>query len=73
MINTVFIQKESHVLPYYINNTITTSIFFSLIIQVIFLHFTFYITLHYIFFTFYIKSFNHSEIFLIEHRSIENR
>lgn len=59
MINTVFIQKESHVLPYYINNTITTSIFFSLIIQVIFLYF--------------IKSFNHGEIFLIEHRSIENR
>lgn len=59
MINTVFIQKKSHVLPYYINNTITTSIFLSLIIQVIFLHF--------------IKSFNHGEIFLIEHRSIENR
>lgn len=59
MINRIFIQKKSHVLPYYINNTITTSIFLSLIIQVIFLHF--------------IKSFNHGEIFLIEHRSIENR
>lgn len=59
MINTVFIQKESHVLPYYINNTITTSVFLNLIIQVIFLHF--------------IKSFNHSEFFLIEHRNMENR
>lgn len=36
MINTVFIQKESYVLPYYINNTITTSVFLNLIIQVIF-------------------------------------